>query len=213
MSAFSKRRLSDPSSESGLSQMRNTNSQEQGFTGNGYFLQPTVISENDCEAICAQLKSLPSKRAGSRRLLAEPWCAELSRQVRMHPVVADALPTDPVAFQCTLFDKSATRNWLVAPHQDLSIPVRSRVNAELCVAWSEKGGSVFTQPPTQLLENLVAVRIHLDQCDEGNGRCALFHNLINTAVLRGAKLARCAPRTASRPLRQIAATRFSCDLC
>jgi ectoine hydroxylase-related dioxygenase (phytanoyl-CoA dioxygenase family) len=47
--------------------------------------------------------------------------------------------------------------------------VRSRVNGELCVAWSEKDGSVFTQPPTQLLENLVAVRIHLDQCDEGNG--------------------------------------------
>lgn len=149
--------------------MRNTNSEEPSFVGEGFLLLPTILSDLDCSGICDQLKSLSPKRAGSRRLLAEGWCASLARQVRMHPAVVTLLPADAVAFQCNLFDKSATRNWLVALHQDLSIPVLRRVDSEKCTGWSEKDGSVFTQPPTELLENLIAVRLHLDECDERSG--------------------------------------------
>src|SRR4051812_114307 len=50
------------------------------------------------------------------------------------------LPRGAVAVQCTLFDKSADKNWLVALHQDLSIPVPERVTHPDCSGWSEKEG-------------------------------------------------------------------------
>src|SRR5206468_2398213 len=74
-----------------------------------------------------------------------------------------------VAVQCTLFDKSPTRNWLVALHQDLSIPVRERITHPDCTGWSEKEGVLFVQPPLSVLESLVAVRVHLDECGPGAG--------------------------------------------
>jgi ectoine hydroxylase-related dioxygenase (phytanoyl-CoA dioxygenase family) len=63
-----------------------------------------------------------------------------------------------------LFDKSPTKNWVVAFHQDLSIPVRERITHPDCTGWSEKEGILFVQPPLSVLETLVAVRVHLDDC-------------------------------------------------
>jgi hypothetical protein len=54
-------------------------------------------------------------------------------------------------------------------HQDLSIPVRERVDHPLLRGWSEKEGSVFVQPPVDVLQQLVAVRLHLDPCMEEDG--------------------------------------------
>jgi len=79
------------------------------------------------------------------------------------------LPADAVAVQCTLFDKSPERNWLVALHQDLAIPVQERVDAAECSGWSLKEGVLFVQPPTEVLANLVAVRVHVDDCNAENG--------------------------------------------
>jgi ectoine hydroxylase-related dioxygenase (phytanoyl-CoA dioxygenase family) len=57
----------------------------------------------------------------------------------------------------------------VALHQDLTIPVAGRVDSPQCQAWSCKEGTLHVQPPTSLLEELVAVRVHLTDCDESNG--------------------------------------------
>lgn len=65
--------------------------------------------------------------------------------------------------------KSPDHNWLVSIHQDLSIPVAERVQSSACTGWSEKEGEVFVQPPVRVLETVLAVRLHLDDCDESNG--------------------------------------------
>lgn len=61
-----------------------------------------------------------------------------------------------------LFEKSPERNWLVALHQDLSIPVGERVRHDALSGWSMKDGNLFVQPPASVLQSLVAVRLHLD---------------------------------------------------
>jgi ectoine hydroxylase-related dioxygenase (phytanoyl-CoA dioxygenase family) len=74
-----------------------------------------------------------------------------------------------VAVQCTLLDKSPAKNWLVSLHQDLSIPVASRMDDPGLSGWSEKEGQLYVQPPVNVLEQLVAVRVHLDGCTAKNG--------------------------------------------
>lgn len=58
---------------------------------------------------------------------------------------------------------------LVALHQDLSIPVRDRVESRHCAGWSRKEGQWFVQPPVQVLEQLTAVRVHVDASTTENG--------------------------------------------
>ena len=79
------------------------------------------------------------------------------------------LPADPVAVQCTFFEKSRDRNWLVPIHQDLSIPVREKIDHPALTGWSEKEGAFFVQPPDTVLQQIVIARLHLDDCGPDDG--------------------------------------------
>lgn len=138
------------------------------FAANGYALAPDVISEDECETMSA-LVALSTDAAGSRCLLSHEWCALLAKRVQQAPEVAKLVPADYVAVQCTYFEKSAERNWLVPVHQDLSIPVAERTADPALGGWSEKEGFLFVQAPVDILEQLVAVRLHLDPCSVDDG--------------------------------------------
>ncbi len=139
------------------------------FALDGFEIVPYVLTESECQIIGAQVRSCGITRAGARDLLMHAWCRELARRLQRHFGIARRLPRDAVAVQCTLFDKSEERNWRVAIHQDLSVPVRERVDSDACYGWSRKDGMVFVQPPLSVLEGLLAVRLHLDDCAAGNG--------------------------------------------
>ena len=138
------------------------------FNKSGYFVIPGVIDAVLNRRLGAFVGGITSE-AGSRRLLDEAWCAHLAGALRGDARIRSLLPRNAVAVQCTLFDKSPTKNWLVAFHQDLSIPVSNRVNSPECSGWSEKEGHLYVQPPANVLEQLVAVRVHLDDCPAESG--------------------------------------------
>src|SRR5438105_2636370 len=123
----------------------------------GYAVIPGLIEQDD---ICDLIHNLRVSGAGMRRILDTPWCATLAGRIARERAVA---------VQCTLFSKSTEANWLVPLHQDLSIPVAERVNSEQCSGWSEKEGELFMQPPVCVLEQLLTIRLHLEDCDEQNG--------------------------------------------
>ena len=54
-------------------------------------------------------------------------------------------------------------------HQDLTIAVRERHEVPGFAFWSEKAGVMHVQPPVSILENMLAVRLHLDDCGPDNG--------------------------------------------
>jgi ectoine hydroxylase-related dioxygenase (phytanoyl-CoA dioxygenase family) len=139
------------------------------FTSQGFVVVPEVIDSAACDLAASHLEQTPSHGAGSRRLLSYSWCQELAHRVRQHAAVAALLPPDSVAVQCTVFDKSPAKNWLVALHQDRSIPVRRRVESPSLTGWSEKEGDIFVQPPREVLESVTAVRIHIDACPAESG--------------------------------------------
>jgi ectoine hydroxylase-related dioxygenase (phytanoyl-CoA dioxygenase family) len=79
-----------------------------------------------------------------------------------------------------LLRKVLRANWLVPVHQDLSIPVAHRVDHPNLGPWSEKEGALFVQPPTAILQQLIAVRVHLDACTTHDGPLRVLagsHNL------------------------------------
>ena len=68
-----------------------------------------------------------------------------------------------------LFDKTATENWPVAWHQDLTICTKEEIPTEGYGPWSNKDGVPHVQPPVALLKAMVTARIHLDPTDSNNG--------------------------------------------
>jgi hypothetical protein len=83
----------------------------------------------------------------------------------VHPVVG--LESRPV--RGILFDKTPDANWLVPWHQDLSIAVKRRIEVPGFGPWSVKAGVCHVQPPVDVLENMITVRLHLDDCGPKNG--------------------------------------------
>lgn len=135
----------------------------------GFLLLPGLLNPLQRQAVAAQVAALPPGAVGQRDLLDQPWCQRLAQGLLQLPELHGLLPPDGVAVQCTLFEKSAGRNWLVAPHQDLAIPVAERVEHPALRGWSLKGGRHFVLAPADVLAQLVALRLHLDDATQADG--------------------------------------------
>jgi hypothetical protein len=139
------------------------------FERQGWVTISSVLSLIQIENTIEYLDRIDLGTAGTRNLLDWNWCVELVGLLRSSSEIASLLPIDNVAVQCTLFDKTIERNWLVPFHQDLSIPVSEKVDNISLSGWSQKEGNLYVQPPLEVLEKLVAIRLHLDDCDGNNG--------------------------------------------
>ncbi len=139
----------------------------QSFEKKGFALVPDLLTPDQCDRIGQFLQA--NGAPGTRCSLALDWCAAMATQIRQHPDLSTLVPSDHVAVQCTYFEKSVSTNWLVPVHQDLSIPVAERLSHPLLGGWSEKEGAIYVQPPIEVLQQLVAVRVHIDACGEFDG--------------------------------------------
>lgn len=135
----------------------------------GYAVVPDLITSAEIDNLARSVDDLRTRSAGTRRLIDAPWCWRLAERIGHDERLREVLPVGFTPVQCTLFVKSIDKNWLVSLHQDLSIPVAERVDSSECSGWSEKEGEIFVQPPVSVLQGILAVRVHLDDCDELNG--------------------------------------------
>src|SRR2546421_1540057 len=74
-----------------------------------------------------------------------------------------------IPYRATLFNKSASTNWLVAWHQDTTLPVRNRVDLAGWRPWSVKGGVLHVIASAGALERIIALRVHPDDSTGSNG--------------------------------------------
>ena len=141
----------------------------KGFEEQGFTLASRIIEPRELATVARALSRFNASHAGLRNLLELPWVRTLAGRLKQRLCDARLLPTSFVAVQCTLFDKTANRNWLVALHQDVAIPVRTRVDHPSLRVWSKKEGIDFVQAPVDVLDQLVAVRVHIDDCAAHHG--------------------------------------------
>lgn len=115
-----------------------------------------------------------SRRAGrafaARDLLnAAPVARSLAEDPVLMSLVEDVLGAGAKIVRGVYFDKHRDANWKVPWHQDLTVAVRERLEAEGFGPWSVKAGIHHVQPPTCVLEGMLALRVHLDDADGSNG--------------------------------------------
>ena len=122
------------------------------------------------DRLTTEITSLVSEeRGGTRHLFELPLIQDLARSKPVREIAESVLGPDCFAVRGILFDKTPTANWKVVWHQDLSVAVCERRDVDGFGPWSVKEGVPHVQPPVEILERMLAVRIHLDDCELENG--------------------------------------------
>lgn len=125
-----------------------------------------VRVENDIAPIVTE----SADRGGVRNLLdSSTAVVDLAQSNTLRALASAVLGKDCAVVRVIYFDKTPDTNWRVVWHQDLTIAVKSKHATPGYGPWSEKAGVVHVQPPAAILEQMLAVRVHLDDCDSDNG--------------------------------------------
>lgn len=133
----------------------------------GWELFPTHISDAALDAL--RDDAFVAGAAGTRCRLDLPIVRKIAIQLREQLSIAGFLANNAVAVQAIAFDKTPGSNWKVTWHQDVMFPFARPVSAQGFDLPTVKDDIHYGRPPRAVLENLLAVRLHLDDCDEANG--------------------------------------------
>jgi ectoine hydroxylase-related dioxygenase (phytanoyl-CoA dioxygenase family) len=139
---------------------------EQGFA-----IRDTVFSRDEIAALSQelQLADLPRSRAGIRHAMRLPAVASIATHEWLLAMAREVLGLDATPYRATLFDKSPVSNWLVAWHQDTALPMREKREAAGWGPWSVKDSIHYAHAPAEVLSDVLALRLHLDDSRADNG--------------------------------------------
>lgn len=137
----------------------------------GFAIVPRVLQPPVVESLLTALRlDIDVEIHSTRDLLWTcPSIAALAACKEIRSLVAAVLGDNSIAVRGLLFDKMPDANWKVAWHQDLTIAVERRHDLHGFTAWSIKNGVPHVQPPVEILERMLAIRIHLDDSTADNG--------------------------------------------
>lgn len=142
---------------------------QQELESFGYFIAHRYIEPDACVVISRLLPAVMPRRGGVRNIIDFQAVRDLLTTEPIRKLVHAIISPNPVAVKATLFDKTTDANWKVPFHQDRVVSVTGRVAALGFRAWSIKEGVVSVQPPRAVLESMIALRIHLDDCGTSDG--------------------------------------------
>lgn len=141
------------------------------FEADGFAVIEGVVSAEVRENLIEEFESLRGELGGHslRNVHVSLLVRQVAEEGAANLIARQILGSDARLVRAIFFDKVPGANWSVPWHQDLTIAVRERVEVPGYGPWSLKDGVVHAQPPVSVLEAMVTVRIHLDDCFEGNG--------------------------------------------
>lgn len=141
-------------------------------------LCPTVLQALRTDAFSAE-------GAGQRCLLDNTVVRQAAIALRQELIHSGVLPEAAIAIQAIAFDKNPATNWKVAWHQDLMFPFAKKVRTPGYELPAIKDGIDYARPPQEVLEDLLAVRLHLDDCDSTNGPLRIMSGSHRHGILKG----------------------------
>ncbi|MDB5353102.1 MAG: hypothetical protein JWN86_4349 [Planctomycetota bacterium] len=137
------------------------------IAADGFAIVPPIVPRHVIDDLISRMADAP--HAIRDLISAVPAVGDLARRPEIRGLAETILGPGAFVARAILFDKTTGANWKVAWHQDLTIAVRERREVAGFGPWSEKAGIPHVQPPVDVLERMLALRIHLDPCGPENG--------------------------------------------
>lgn len=138
------------------------------LTTHGFKIHRKLLPESELQ----QLRILCDqqiKDAGTSCVRRIDQLSEKIHELCSNPQLLSLIPPHLTLVRSILFDKTASQNWPVAWHQDLTIAVQRKVDLPTYGPWSIKDGIPHAQAPLELLQSMATIRIHLDDTPSENG--------------------------------------------
>jgi ectoine hydroxylase-related dioxygenase (phytanoyl-CoA dioxygenase family) len=156
----------------------------------GFAILPDVVGERDVLGLLEAIEKtgLARSRAGIRHAMKDARVAGVARDARMMGIARAVLGNGAIPFRATLFDKSPVSNWLVVWHQDTALPLRERREVAGWGPWSVKDGVNYAHAPASALEQVLALRLHLDDSGADNGPLRVLAGTHGLGVLTDEQL-------------------------
>jgi ectoine hydroxylase-related dioxygenase (phytanoyl-CoA dioxygenase family) len=161
--------------------------EEQGFV-----IVPSVLSTRELIPILVSLADLepPRGRAGIRHVLNHPTVKVVAQNPRLLEMAQAVLGNAAFPFRATLFDKTPETNWLISWHQDTALPLQEKIETPGWGPWSEKEGVIYAHAPAAALEQVLALRLHLDDLMEDGGPLRVLPGTHGLGILREEEIER-----------------------
>ena len=159
---------------------------------NGFAIIEGFIRSRRISELLQSLESsrLRRSRAGIRHALRHPAFAELAADRVLVDVASGVLGVKAIPYHATLFDKSCDANWLVVWHQDTVLPLKKKIETPGWGPWSLKDGVIYAHAPAEALNQVVALRVHLDESSADNGPLRVLPGTHRLGILTDAQVER-----------------------
>jgi len=151
----------------------------QNLEASGFAVIENVFSTEETDKLISAIKIAAQDKENFRKsndlfairnLLGEiPEIKNLIQTSNFRDIVSQLPGGKYFVTKAIYFDKPEHSNWSVAWHQDKTISVDRRMTINGFGPWTLKQGLQSVQPTLEYLQNICAIRIHLDDCDETNG--------------------------------------------
>jgi hypothetical protein len=166
----------------------------KGFESEGFEIVRSVVGESEIEGLRDEVDFL----VGQHGLVCVRGVTAKSETIADFADSASLrslIPPHYLLVRSILFDKTPEQNWPVAWHQDVTIAVRAQSEVTGYGPWSHKDGLVHVQPPTNVLQGMLTLRVHLDPTPAenaalrvitGSHRCGkMVHSEVQAKVATG----------------------------
>jgi len=163
-----------------------TEVEEHGFT-----IVPNLLDATEVQKLIEALGAADvagTRARGVRNLAWQVRAVDDLAASRGPRGLAEAvLGPGPRLVRSILFDKVPESNWAIRWHQDKTIAVKERIEVRGYGPWSIKEDVTSVQPPARVLEDMISIRIHLDDCGPDNGALQVIRGSHRRGKLTGAK--------------------------
>jgi ectoine hydroxylase-related dioxygenase (phytanoyl-CoA dioxygenase family) len=159
--------------------MRDLTKHKNELLDNGFSIIDNIYSAEEVQNILTTIQNADTNKDTFRKstdlfairqfLKEVPETFSLVFTDKLKSVIRQVMGENYFVVKSIYFDKPETSNWYVSYHQDLTISVDKKLEFDNFGPWTVKQNQFAVQPPTDFLENITTIRIHLDDTDENNG--------------------------------------------
>jgi ectoine hydroxylase-related dioxygenase (phytanoyl-CoA dioxygenase family) len=152
---------------------------------NGYAIVRRCVSSDTLHALET---ALDAGQHGIRNLLSNQIVRTIAGSAEVREPVASVLGNNCFAVRGIFFNKNPEANWKVTWHQDCVIAVRDKLDIEGWGPWSKKANVMHVRPELSVLQQMLAIRIHLDDCGGDNGPLRVIPGSHRDGILSDAEI-------------------------
>lgn len=140
----------------------------QGLEESGFAILPQFLSLEFVEEIISIVENRSDLETphGVRNFFSFfPELLPVFKENVIEPLLGEAF----LPIRTIYFDKVSGKNWNVAWHQDTTINVVGALPSTGFNNASDRGEFLSVEPPSEIIDNIVTIRVHLDDANESNG--------------------------------------------